>query len=128
MTQQHPDLVAEQAHIDYAYECLELSKTDAWKLRGLTEAGIGVGGTFQARYERDVFDEALVNRLTQLDLGSAALVFGRIDRQAEGPDASPSPIRTATRWSLTGVRRWPSRSTGRRGASRWAWFAAVISP
>jgi DNA helicase IV len=90
MTQQHPDLVAEQAHIDYAYECLELSKTDAWKLRGLTEAGIGVGGTFQARYERDVFDEALVNRLSQLDLGSAALVFGRIDRQAEGPDALES--------------------------------------
>jgi DNA helicase IV len=90
MTQQHPDLVAEQAHIDYAYECLELSKTDAWKLRGLTEAGIGVGGTFQARYERDVFDEALVNRLSQLDLGSAALVFGRIDRRAEGPDALES--------------------------------------
>ncbi len=29
----------------------------------------GSGGTFQARYERDVFDEALVTRLTQLDLG-----------------------------------------------------------
>ena len=90
MTQQHPDLAAEQAYIDHAYECLERSRNDAWKLRGLTEAGIGVGGTFQARYERDVFDEALVNRLTQLDLGSAALVFGRIDRQAEGPDATES--------------------------------------
>ena len=44
------------------------------------------GGTFQARYERDVFDEAVVNRLTQLDLGNAALVFGRIDRMAETPD------------------------------------------
>src|SRR4029453_16586726 len=45
-----------------------------------------LGGTFQARYERDVFDEAVVNRLTQLDLGNAALVFGRIDRMAETPD------------------------------------------
>ena len=90
MTQQHPDLAAEQAYIDHAYDCLERSRTDAWKLRDLTEAGIGVGGTFQARYERDVFDEALVNRLTQLDLGGAALVFGRIDRHAEGPDAVES--------------------------------------
>jgi DNA helicase IV len=87
MTQQHPDLAAEQAYIDHAYDCLERSRTDAWKLRDLTEAGIGVGGTFQARYERDVFDEALVNRLSQLDLGGAALVFGRIDRHAEGPEA-----------------------------------------
>jgi DNA helicase IV len=90
MTQNHPDLAAEQAHIDYAYECLEQSRQDAWKLRDLTEAGIGVGGTHQSRYERDVFDEALVHRLTQLDLGDAALVFGRIDRHAEGPDAVES--------------------------------------
>ncbi len=84
MTQQHPDLAEEQAYIDHAYECLEQSRSDAWKLRGLSEATLG--GTFQARYERDVFDEALVNRLTTLDLGDAALVFGRIDRLAESPD------------------------------------------
>ena len=88
MSAQHPDIAAEQAFIDHAYECLELSKTDAWKLRDLSEAGRG--GTFQARYERDVFDEALVNRLTALDLGDAALVFGRIDRFAESPDALES--------------------------------------
>ncbi len=84
MTQQHPDLADEQQYIDYAYDCLEQSRTDAWKLRDLSEATLG--GTFQARYERDVFDEALVNRLTKLDLGNAALVFGRIDRLAETPD------------------------------------------
>ncbi|MGD9999100.1 MAG: ATP-binding domain-containing protein [Ilumatobacteraceae bacterium] len=84
MTQQHPDLADEQAYIDHAYECLEQSRSDAWKLRDLSEATLG--GTFQARYERDVFDEALVNRLTKLDLGDAALVFGRIDRLAESPD------------------------------------------
>jgi DNA helicase IV len=84
MTQQHPDLAEEQAYIDHAYDCLEQSRSDAWKLRDLSEATLG--GTFQARYERDVFDEALVNRLTKLDLGDAALVFGRIDRLAESPD------------------------------------------
>ena len=84
MTQQHPDLAEEQAYIDHAYDCLDKSRSDAWKLRDLSEATRG--GTFQARYERDVFDEALVNRLTRLDLGDAALVFGRIDRLAETPD------------------------------------------
>ena len=84
MTQQHPDLADEQAYIDHAYDCLEQSRSDAWKLRDIHEGTLG--GTFQARYERDVFDEALVNRLTKLDLGDAALVFGRIDRLAETPD------------------------------------------
>jgi DNA helicase IV len=92
MTQQHPDLAEEQAYIDHAYDCLETSRTDAWKLRNIHEGTLG--GTVQARFERDVFDETLVNRLTQLDLGDAALVFGRIDRLAdpmiESPDAFES--------------------------------------
>jgi DNA helicase IV len=88
MTQQHPDLAAEQQLIDHAYLCLERSRDDAWKMRGLHEGTLG--GTFQARYERDVFDEAVVNRLTQLDLGDAALVFGRIDRYTESPDVVES--------------------------------------
>ena len=87
MTQQHPDLADEQAYIDHAYQCLEDSKTDAWKLRNIHEGTLG--GTVQARYERDVFDETLVNRLTQLDLGDAALVFGRIDRLADPMIESP---------------------------------------
>jgi DNA helicase IV len=78
MTQHHPDLVDEQAYIDHAYDCLEQSRQVAWKLRDLSEADLG--GTFQARFERNAFDEALVKRLTDLDLGNAALVFGRIDR------------------------------------------------
>ena len=80
MTQRHPELADEQAYIDYSYDCLEQSRTVAWKLRTLTEPDLG--GTFQARFERNAFDEALLKRLTDLDLGPAALVFGRIDRQA----------------------------------------------
>jgi len=84
MTQQHPEFAEEQAFIDHAYECLELSRQDAWKLRGMTETGLG--GTMQNRYERNVFDEALVSRLENLEIGDSALVFGRIDRLAESPN------------------------------------------
>ncbi len=83
MASQHPDLADEQAYIDHAYACLELSRRDAWKMRNLTESG--TGGTFQNRFERNAIDDALVKRLTDLDLGDAALVFGRIDRhEGEG--------------------------------------------
>ncbi len=88
MTQQHPDLADEQAYIDHAYECLDTSREAAWRMRDMTEADLG--GTFQARFERNAFDEALLKRLTDLDLGDASLVFGRIDRSAESPDAVES--------------------------------------
>ena len=93
---QHPDLAEEQAYIDFAYACLERSRQDAWRLRDLTEAGRG--GTHQARYERDVFEEALFSRLSQLDLHDEVLVFGRIDRPsqegaaAEGDPSSSSDV------------------------------------
>jgi DNA helicase IV len=78
MSQNHPDLVPEQAYIDHAYECLETSRAAAWRMREMHEADLG--GTFQARFERNAVDETLVKRLVELDLGDAALVFGRIDR------------------------------------------------
>ena len=84
MSQQHPDIAAEQAYIDHAYACLDKSREDAWRIRDLNEAN--TGGTFQARYERNAFDEQLLQRLTTLDLGDAALVFGRIDRLTDTPD------------------------------------------
>ncbi|MDH4167964.1 MAG: AAA family ATPase [Acidimicrobiia bacterium] len=40
---------------------------------------VGAGGTSQARFERDVISDTLAIRLRQLETGSAALVFGRID-------------------------------------------------
>ena len=84
MTQQHPDLADEQAYIDHAYDCLEASRVAAFRVRGLNEAS--TGGTFQARFERNAFDEQLVRRLEELELGDSSLVFGRIDRFAESPD------------------------------------------
>jgi pyridoxine kinase len=32
MTQQHPDLAAEQDFIDHAYRCLEVSRDAAWRI------------------------------------------------------------------------------------------------
>ncbi|MBA3802459.1 MAG: helicase, partial [Acidimicrobiia bacterium] len=78
MTQHHPEIASEQAHIDHAYACLETTRESAWRSRALHEADLG--GTFQARFERNAVDEALVKRLVDLDLGDAALVFGRVDR------------------------------------------------
>jgi len=89
MTQHHPDLADEQAYIDHAYDCLEQSREAAWRLRDLNEADLG--GTFQARFERNAFDEAVVKRLTDLDLGKAALVFGRIDKHVEAADPGAVP-------------------------------------
>jgi DNA helicase IV len=77
----HPDLIAEQAYIDEAYACLEASRTAASRLTSMVE--VGRGGTEQARFEREVIFDTVVNRLTQLQLGDAALCFGRIDREVE---------------------------------------------
>ena len=73
-----PDLEAEQAHLDKAYEALEASRRSASRLAGMVE--VGRGGTNQARFEREVIHDSIVSRLTQLSIGDASLVFGRIDR------------------------------------------------
>lgn len=82
---QHSDLPVEQAHIDRAYDCLAEARTRALGIRNLTEAQRG--GTYQERYERNYFDEKLVQMLNNLDIGDAALAFGRIDRAVDGDGA-----------------------------------------
>src|SRR5437868_12824990 len=77
----HPDLEAEQAYVDYAYECLEAARRRAASLGSMVE--VGRGGTEQARFERDVIWDTIVGRLRDLELGDASLIFGRIDRAPE---------------------------------------------
>ncbi|MDP1819371.1 MAG: AAA family ATPase [Acidimicrobiales bacterium] len=82
----HPDLSAEQAHIDRAYESLERSRVEATKLRSMVE--VGRGGTEQARWEREMIEGNIAQRLASLQLGDASLVFGRIDTtKSEGGDS-----------------------------------------
>ena len=73
----HPDLEAEQAYIDHAYECLEAARRSAARLQDMVE--VGRGGTEQARFEREVIFDTIIHRLSQLQLGDASLCFGRID-------------------------------------------------
>ncbi len=73
----HPEIEAEQSYIDRAHRLLEQARDRARKLRGMVE--VSRGGTTQARYERDAIEGSIQNRLGQLQLGSASLIFGRID-------------------------------------------------
>jgi DNA helicase IV len=79
----HPDLAAEQAYIDRAYDSLERARQSATRLRSMVE--VGKGGTEQARWEREMIEENIAARLDYLNLGDASLVFGRIDHaRSEG--------------------------------------------
>jgi DNA helicase IV len=82
----HPELEAEQAHVDRAYERLDRLRSDTEELiRSVIDQGRG--GTHQFREERDVIVRTSLARLDQLDIGEQALCFGRIDRrdESDGP-------------------------------------------
>ena len=80
----HPELEAEQAYIDHAFDSLERAKRIAASIReGVVD---GQGGTFQNRYERDVVWERVGVRLHQLEIGDRSLVFGRIDTEPGAED------------------------------------------
>ncbi|MBN2624534.1 MAG: AAA family ATPase [Acidimicrobiales bacterium] len=82
----HPDLAAEQAYIDRAYDSLEQARRTATRLRSMVE--VGKGGTEQARWEREMIEENIAARLDYLNLGDSSLVFGRIDQaRSEGGDS-----------------------------------------
>lgn len=78
----HPELEAEQRYLDKAHAALEEARALARKLTSNLE--VGAGGTNQARFEREAFTENVVDRLSQLDIGDASLVFGRIDHDSAG--------------------------------------------
>lgn len=82
----HPELEAEQAYVDHAYECLERTRREVEAMRGSVEGGRG--GTFQSRFERDVMWDRVDARLAQLELGDVSLVFGRIDTEPR-PETAP---------------------------------------
>lgn len=82
VSDRHPELDAEQAHLDWAYACLEDARERAHRITGGHEAQRG--GTNQHRFERESMIEGAVNRLSQLNLGDRSLVFGRIDPAGTG--------------------------------------------
>lgn len=72
------ELAAEQAHVDHAYRRLDETRAEAIALRSMVE--VGKGGTNQARWEREIINETIANRLIELDIGDRSLCFGRIDQ------------------------------------------------
>ena len=82
MSERHPELDAEQAYLDWAYACLEDARERAAGVTSGYEPQRG--GTEQHRHERESIVEVAVQRLTQLNLGDRALVFGRIDLEGTG--------------------------------------------
>ena len=82
MAERPPELDAEQAHLDWAYACLDEARARAARVtQGYDPQR---GGTEQHRHERESIVEGAVNRLTQLNLGDRSLVFGRIDPAGTG--------------------------------------------
>ncbi len=81
----HPEFASEQAAIEHAYACLEAMRDSARRLQHSVESG--AGGTHQARFERDVTYDRALERLSQLQIGSESLVFGRIDHEPTAGEA-----------------------------------------
>ncbi|MEC7292347.1 MAG: AAA family ATPase [Actinomycetota bacterium] len=92
----HPDFKAEQEYIENAYEILERAHLEAKKLHNMVESG--KGGTHQARFEKDVIADQVGKRLSQLDIGDASLVFGRIDQYGEDDTAESFYIGRIAVW------------------------------
>jgi DNA helicase IV len=86
LTDFHPELEAEQAHLDLAHRRLDESRKEALKLQTMVE--VGQGGTNQARWEREIINGNIVNRLRELDIGDRSLCFGRIDQSEEAGGGS----------------------------------------
>ena len=83
----HPEVPAEQAHLDLAYQRLTAMREAAQSM--LQDAFGEKGGTFQAVTERDIRVRNSLGRLEHLQLGRESLVFGRIDRAGSTPDEAP---------------------------------------
>ncbi len=127
----HPDLEAEQAYIDHAYECLDRARTSASRLQTMVE--VGKGGTEQARFERDVIWDTILHRLKKLHLGDASLCFGRIDTEQGGDSYYIGRVAVADEQQEPVVVDWRApvaeafyRATGREpmGLARRRHFAA----
>ncbi len=75
-----PELAAEQAYVDVAYTRLEAMRAAAERVRE-AYSDVRAGGTHQARLERDIAWNVTQRRLSDLDIGDAPLMFGRLDME-----------------------------------------------
>ena len=78
----HPDLDAEQRHLDHAYECLAA-------MRDRTEATLAIEDMAAQEVDAEIARWHLQQRLRALDVNVPGLAFGRIDE--EGTSRVPGP-------------------------------------
>jgi len=71
----------EQAYVDTLYRLLDEARERTERALTRTHGSGGVGGTFQARVERDITAAEQSRRLAQLHAVERGLVFGRTDGQ-----------------------------------------------
>ena len=100
----HPDLQAEQAYIDQAYQRLEAMRRAASER--LETALVEGRGTPQALAERDIVVRSSLHRLEQLDIGREPLCFGRIDHDTSG-NGSDSDTFYVGRLAVSGADQEP---------------------
>ncbi len=75
----HPEIAAEQAHVDRAYARLE-ALTAAATERFMTSQRVGsFGSTTDSKVNRDAAVASAVTRINEIDIGDLPLCFGRID-------------------------------------------------
>lgn len=77
MTTTHPELEAEQAYVDHAYDRLDEIRAEA--KRRAEAHGRERGPTLAGVYERDVAVRVALYRAESLDVGDESLCFGRTD-------------------------------------------------
>jgi len=75
----HPDLPAEQAYIDAAYDRLDEIREEA--IARANERARQHETAFQLVYERDVAVRFALERARSLDVGDESLIFGRTDSE-----------------------------------------------
>lgn len=72
------EIESEQTYLDYAHERLDAMR-EAARAVSAEVVGESSGGTFAARVERDIRVQLSSRRLAELDIGDAAVAFGRLD-------------------------------------------------
>jgi len=83
-----PEVAEEQAYVTRAYARLEAMRAAAERVRA-AYADVRAGGTHQARLERDIAWDVTQRRLSDLEIGDAPLIFGRLDMERTGPEDGP---------------------------------------
>src|SRR3954468_18816577 len=116
----HPEVEAEQRHLDHAYRCLAA-------MRERTEAIVAIDDMAAQAVDGEIARWHLQQRLRALDADVPGLAFGRIDE--EGTPRQPGP-----RWYVgrrhveaAGV-TWAAPTWKGSAASRWSWTGGPASP